>query len=388
MARLTKRMVEAAEGGDSGWRWLGDDEVPGFGAMVYPSGTKTFALRYRTHAGRQRMMKLGHFGELTVQQARDLARSEKVRVLEGQDPRAIRDRERTELRTVAQLLDRWKGEYAKTHRKTWKEDEGRIDRHIRPHLGRLHVDSLTSERVAGWHRLLGKAAPVEANRCLETPRAAWRWADRHDRLPNELRDPTKSVRRFRERSRERWLRRDELGRLLRATEKEDDPYVRAAVPLLLLTGLRKGELLSARWSNVDLERGEILLPETKSGGAQVRLLPQGAVEILRSLPRHEGNPFIFPSPGERSDHRKDFKKRWKRIRTAADLEDVTLHDLRRTAGSFMAQAGVPLQVIQQVLGHSHPSVTRLYARLSSENERNALETLADELGPTLGRKGR
>ena len=91
MARLTKRMVDAAKAHGSGWTWLGDDEVPGFGALIYGSGTKTFALRYRTRSGRQRMLKLGQYGELTVQVARDLARKEKVRVLEGEDPRAERE---------------------------------------------------------------------------------------------------------------------------------------------------------------------------------------------------------------------------------------------------------------------------------------------------------
>ena len=220
---------------------------------------------------------------------------------------------------------------------------------------------------------------MEANRCLEALRAAWKWADRHELLPEGLRDPTGRVKRFKERGRDRWLRPDELKRLIEATRNEKDAHARAAIPLLLLAGLRKGELFSARWEDVDLERGEIRLPSTKSGGAQVRFLPSPAVGILQNLPRFKESPFVFPSPKNPKTHRKDIKPQWERIRTAARLEDVTLHDLRRTAGSFMAQAGVPLLVIQQVLGHSHPGVTKLYARLASQNEREALETLAREL---------
>ncbi len=385
MARLTKRMVDAATAEGSGWTWLGDDEVPGFGALVYPSGTKTFALRYRTQAGRQRMLKLGHFGELTVQHARDIARREKVQVLEGKDPRAEREREAVGIRTVADLMTRWIEDYAKAHRKAWAEDQRRVDSRIRPALGRLHLEDLTPDRLASWHRALGREAPVEANRCLETLRAAWRWAHRQGLLAEGLTDPTGKVRRFRERSRDRWLRREELERLMAATGKQEDPYVRAAIPLLLLTGLRKSELFSARWEHVELERGEIRLPETKSGEAQVRLLPPQAVEILRELPRYKESPFVFPSPQDPRRHpRRDFKPQWKAIRAESELKDVTLHDLRRTAGSFMAQAGVPLQVIQHVLGHSHPGVTKLYARLASENEREALETLAGELSGILG----
>ena len=231
---------------------------------------------------------------------------------------------------------------------------------------------------------------MEANRCLETVRAAWRWAETGRLLPDgaESSDMFRGgknapVKRFRERSRDRWLRRTELDRLMTEVRKEEDAYIRAAIPLLLLTGLRKMELLRARWEDVDLDRAEIRLPDTKSGEAQVRLLPSPAVEILRGLPR-EHSSWVFPSPVDRTKHRRDFKKPWERIRKAADLEDITLHDLRRTAGSYMAQAGVPLEVIQKVLGQSHPAVTRIYARLASENERDALETLAGELSDVLG----
>ena len=174
-----------------------------------------------------------------------------------------------------------------------------------------------------------------------------------------------------------------MKRLMAELDKEGDPYVQAAVPLFLLTGLRKRELLHARWEDVDLDRAEIQLPHTKTGEPQVRLLPGAAVRLLRDLPRMAESPYVFPSPADPSKPRDDIKKPWARIRKSAKLEDVTLHDLRRTAGSYMAQAGVPLQVIGEVLGHSHPGVTKLYARLASENERQALDTLSDALSEAL-----
>lgn len=223
---------------------------------------------------------------------------------------------------------------------------------------------------------------------LETLRAAWRWGNGEGLLPDGLSDPTRSVKKFRERGRDRWLRKEEVKRLMEATAKQKDPLVRAAVPLFLLTGLRKRELLTAKWEHVDLERGEIRLPETKTGVAQVRLLPAPAVRILRELPRVKNSPYVFPSPQDKTKPRDDIKKPWASIREAAKLPDVTLHDLRRTAGSHMAQAGVPLQVIGEVLGHSHPGVTKLYARLASENERDALDALSDSLAGALGLSGK
>jgi len=403
--KLTKTEVKAAEPPErkegepdakyrKRWRWLGDygkEGVGGFGVKVYGSGRKVFALRYRTETGRTRMLTLGSFGELTVQTARKKAQAEKVKVLDGIDPQAERERKAVTLGTVRDLMREWLNQYAKAHRKRWQEDEYRMKSRILPGLGRLALEDVTADVLARWHRKAGKEAPVEANRCLETLRAAWRWAEGEGLLPEGAPDSAilrsgkhARVKRFRERSRDRWLRKEEVARLMEAANAHEDPYVQAAVPLFLLTGLRKRELLGARWEDVDLDRGEIRLPETKSGEAQVRLLPSPAVEILRELPRMDRSPFVFPSPVNPEKPRGDMKKPWDRIRRKADLEDITLHDLRRTAGSFMAQNGVPLQVIQEVLGQSHPGVTKIYARLASENEREALETLADALAPSLG----
>lgn len=395
MSKLTKKTVEMGEAperreGESEaeyrkrWRWLGDAEVGGFGVKIYGSGRRVYALRYRTESGRTRMLTLGAHGELTVQGARDRARVEKVKVLDGTDPQAERQRRAVTLGTVRDLMQTWLMEYAKTHRRRWKDDQYRMNARILPELGRIALEDLTPDALAGWHRRAGKEAPVEANRGLETLRAAWRWAAGEGILPEGLHDPTRRVKRFREKSRDRWLREEEIARLMNATKGQEDPYVRAAVPLFLLTGLRKRELLGARWTDVDFDRAEIRLRETKSGGAQVRLLPSPAVSILRELPRMEGSPWVFPSPVDPKKARSDLKRPWDRIRQEAELEDITLHDLRRTAGSFMAQNGVPIQVIQEVLGQSHPGVTKIYARLASENERDAVKKLADALAPALG----
>lgn len=403
MAKLTKTKVEGAkppkrkEGEPEAayrkrWRWIGDGEVGGFGVKVYGSGRKVYALRYRTESGRTRMLTLGAHGEYTVQEAREKAAREKVQVRDGVDPQAERAKRAAALGTVKELMARWLKDYAKAHRKRWEDDEYRINARILPGLGRLALEDVTTGAVARWHRKAGKEAPVEANRALETVRAAWRWAEAEEGLlPEGAPDSTlfqggqhAKIKRFPERSRDRWLRKDEVARLMEATNAHEDPYVRAAIPLYLLTGLRKRELLDARWDDVDLNRREIRLRDTKSGGAQVRILPDPALEILRELPRMKGSPYVFPSPADPRKPRGDMKKPWDRIRKAADLEDITLHDLRRTAGSHMAQAGIPLQVIQEVLGQNHPGATKIYARLASENERDALNTLADSLAVPLG----
>jgi len=164
----------------------------------------------------------------------------------------------------------------------------------------------------------------------------------------------------------------EMPRLAEAIDKEAHPLVRAALWLYLLTGARKNELLKAKWEYVDFDLAELRLPDTKAGRVHYIPLSEAALAILGNLPRTAGNPYIFPG-------RKDGKplvniaKSWRRIRKAAGIEDVRLHDLRRTVGSWLATAGASLPLIGKTLGHSQPSTTAIYARLSEDPVRKALE---------------
>lgn len=244
--KLTKKVVDRAplperrEGEDDDAyqkrrRWLGDLEISGFGLKTYGNGRRVYALRYRTPTGRQRMYTLGEHGALTADQPRDEAAVKKVEVLQGSDPQREKQRKKVQLPTVNKLLDQWLDDYAKTHRTRWPEDERRLKKHVRPKLGSLSLEDLTRDVVAAWHRKAGKGAPVEANRAMETLRAAWRWADREGVLPPGLEDPTRSVKKFKERSRDRWLKKEEVKRLMKVAEAED---IQAAIRLFLLSSSR------------------------------------------------------------------------------------------------------------------------------------------------------
>lgn len=404
LQKLTKRIVSSAPlppvrtpADRRKWTWLGDGAVPGFGVKLYGNGRRVFALRYRNAKGRQRLYKIGELGEgMTVEQARDDAEALRVGIRRGDDPQAEREAARVapDIETVAQLATRWLTDYAESFRKRWKEDEYRVNRLIVPALGRLRLTDVTPARLSRWHRKIGEKSPVEANRAIETLRAAWRWAELQEILPPDAPRAVlfkggkdAKVKRFREKSRDRWLRPEETERLLHAVAKYDDAHVRAAVQLLLLTGMRKRELLCAEWKQLDLERGEIRLPETKNGESQVRLLVPEAVTILRELPRVQESDYVFPSPRDPSKPRGDIKRPWESIREAAKLEGVTIHDLRRTCGSYMTQRGASIEIVMDVLGQNSPAAARIYARHSRENSVDALGTLAAVLAPIMARAG-
>lgn len=165
---------------------------------------------------------------------------------------------------------------------------------------------------------------------------------------------------------------DELSRVLAAIADEPDVRWRVYFRLLLILGSRRTELLSARWEHVDLDKSVWYLPDTKAKRSHVLPLPPDAVGLLRSLPSLGKSEFVFPGVGK-AGHMMEPKKAWDRIRTAAKIPDVRVHDLRRTLGSRLAMSGESLHLIAKVLNHSQLATTQIYARLGLAPMRAALE---------------
>jgi integrase len=404
------------------------DEVPGFGVRVFPSGAKSFVVWYRTDSGRKRLHTLGKYGALTVQQGRDLARRTLMQAKTGADPMEARQKARRG-ETVKQLAEMYLERHAKRHKKTWKEDERRINKWIVPALGSRKVEDVRRSDVARLHGRIGKQAPYEANRVLALVAVMFAKAAEWGFLDETAPNPAARVQTFRERSRDRWVTPAELPALVEAINAEPSLYVRAAVKLYLLTGLRRNELLGLRWKDVDFERRELRLEDTKAGRSHTLPLSAAAVEVFRELPRQLGNAYVFPgrakgkplvniakswrrvrarlwlatNPDKAAELREkaaaDVRRRPKNANTgpaavearllqlakqeAAEDDTLRLHDLRRTVGSWLATSGASLPLIGKVLNHSNASTTQVYARLAEDATRTALEEHGDRMGPLL-----
>jgi integrase len=384
MAVLTKRTIDALAydpaGPNQQIAW-DEGEIPGFGVRVYPSGGKSYVLVYRTKEGRPRLLTLGKHGVLTVQQGRDQARTSLMEARSGSDPVDARQKARKG-ETVRDLAALYMERHAKPHKKTWREDERRLNKWVVPAFGSRKVVEVKRPDVARLHHKIGESAPYEANRVLALVAVLFSKAAEWGLLDDGAPNPAARVQTFKERSRERWVTPEELPALVEAIGAEPSPYIRAAMKLYLSTGLRRSELIGMRWKEVDFDRREIHLADTKAGRSHSVALSAAAVDVLRELPRQLGSAHVFPGRVA-GQPLVNIAKSWRRIRRRAGLEDVRLHDLRRTVGSWLAAGGASLPLIGKVLNHSNASTTQVYARFAEHSARTALEEHGQLIGPLL-----
>ena len=385
MAHLTKRFIDSlvysktAPAREVHW----DDALRGFGVRVYPNGEKSYVFSYR-HQGRKRLIALGRTTELTLDQARDLALSHKLG-LRQDDVDPLVQRERALLGdTIAELCTAYLERHAKARKRSWRLDEQRIAKYIVPEWGSLKAAALKRLDVAALHRRVGATHPYAANRIVELVSKMFELARLWGIVEEDHPNPGRRIEAFHEVKRERWVTREEMPRLGAAIEAEPNVFVRAAICLYLLTGVRKAELLKARWRDIDWHRAEWTLPETKNGKPHVVPLSRPAVQLLKSLPREDGNPYIFPG-ALAGRPLVNISKPWLRIRAAAGIPDVRLHDLRRTVGSMLAQDNHSLHLIGRVLNHQDTASTLVYARFGQNDVRAALENHSRGLRRAFGK---
>ncbi len=372
MPRLTKRIVDAAQHPPAGQVFLRDEELRGFAVRITP-GSKTFVLEREIH-GRVRRMKLGRYGELTVEQARDLAKVKIGEIASGKDPAEDRRRRRQSI-TFGELEQLYLERHA-VHKKSKSNDVGMFKKWLNDWRPR-RLSTITRADITTRHAEMGAAGHTTwANRMVALVRTMFNLAFDWGVHPGP--NPASRIKFFKEVKRDRFVRPDELPRLWKALQNEPNPYVRGAFFISLLTGARRSEVLSMRWEDLDLGQGLWRIPETKAGRPHTLPLPRPAIEELLKLPRLEGNPFVFCGRWGRKNLY-NVSKPWLRIRKEAGLNDVRIHDLRRTLGSWLVAAGASLPLIGKALNHSQPATTAVYARLELDPVRAALEANAERM---------
>jgi len=330
------------------------------------SSLVTFWFRYRDARGRQKEIKIGRHGSITLEQARRKARELAAQVSLGGDPVGEKAAKQAIL-TLAAYMDR---EYLPDARQRLRSHRNLVayaDR-IKRRLGRKALDEVTWSDISAFKASLVAEglAPGTVNRHLATLRALYNQAIRsgHHHGPNPAAQPGMLP----EQSRECVLHPGQDRDFIAALRDDPNQTAATALGLIFVTGARKSEVTKAEWRNVDFDRGELLVPRSKNGRPRRIPLAPAAVRLLRLQRRrcaaHE--QFVFPGnlPGQPIG---DLRRIWERTKRAAKLHpEMRIHDLRHSMASRLANAGTPLNEIGAILGHRSLTITSRYAHFQPE----------------------
>ena len=361
-----------------------DRELTGFGVRVYPTGSKVYIAQARGPEGPKRVA-VGRHGVINADEARKRAAHIIARIKAGEEaiPKPMKP---VGGPTVAELCARYLTEYVAVRCKPGTAALYRsvINRHILPALGRAPIAALSRAQVAEFHESLYET-PGMANMALRVLSAMYEQAARWGMVPEGC-NPCRSIMKYPERRRERFLTDSEFTRLGEALDETEarggaSASAVAAIRLLALTGCRRSEILGLRWEDVALEAGELRLPDSKTGARAVALPPQ-AVELLGNLLGAHDGPWVIPGrkPGTRLAN---VDEAWRAIRDRAGLGDVRLHDLRHSYASRALALGEALPVIGKLLGHSRLETTARYAHLARDSAKQSAERVAESIAEDM-----
>lgn len=407
--RLTDALVRRASAGDRPQVFFWDSDVKGFGLRVTNRCAKSFILDYRV-SGRQRRITIGSYPDWSVAAARTHAGGLKKKVDKGHDPMGERHAERA-APTVRELWERHKRDHLPRKAARSQVDETIMwEKLILPELGKSKVAAVSHEDVEALHRkiTIERGTPVRANRTVEVLRKAFnlaiRWQWRED-------NPASGIRKNPEEKRERFLSPEELARLSAALDEHGEPVSANAIRMLMLTGARKGEVLTATWDMFDLDNGVWVKPSAHTKQRREHRVPlsSAALALLKEMKKTAEGSFVFP--GKAPDQPlTDVKRSWesvcvkaglaqqveKRNRAGKVMKDkagkpvttrkptVRIHDLRHSFASLLVSGGASLPMIGAMLGHTQVQTTQRYAHLYDEPLREAAEHVGNTIARATG----
>jgi len=364
---LTQAFVNAATCPESQTKQeITDKGCKGLILEVRQSGGKTYYLRYTSYRGKQRQYRIGNATVLTLHQARNQSRIALNRVVLGQDP----CEEKAILRqvpTLAQFIDEHYLPYVKSYKRAVTTDISLLKNHVLPRFGGRYMDEITRVDVQKMHneRRASGAAPGSANRLLILMRYIFNLALKWE-IAGVKTNPCKGVPLMEENNKmERYLSVEEAQRLYESVCKSENTMLQFIVPMLILTGARKREVLDAKWQDFDFTRRIWRIPMSKSGKARHVPLSDGAMALLATMTRKPGCDWAFANPDTGKPYVSVFCA-WDNARKKAGLADVRMHDLRHSFASLLINSGRTLYEVQHILGHTQVKTTQRYAHLSQD----------------------
>lgn len=379
--RFTVASLEAITT-DKTREFVHDDQVPALALQITPNGAKSFYVVKNLTTGKI-VQRLGALQELSIPRARALAAEIVTKAATGEMKVAPKKKPLL----LGQVFEEYLA-FAREHRSmaTLVEYTRMWEKYIKPWAGTRALSSVRRREVTAFHLDMGNVhGPIAANRLIALLRAAFNRAIREHEL--DLPNPANAITFYHHEARERRLEAEELPAFFKAVSEEPNRNIRDFILLAIFTGARKSNLLAMKWEDISMERGVWMVKakESKNRRSMPIVLSSHVKGILNSRPREEGCSFVFPGrEGRTNEHMVEPKAGWARICKRAGLEDLHIHDLRRSLASFQIDTGTPLEVIQKTLGHESKTTTEIYARLALDPVRASLERATEEMLKTQG----
>jgi integrase len=388
MEQFTDKMIKALKPKDHIYDVR---EKNGFTIRVFPSGVKSWAFLY-TYNGRKRRMTLGDYKTMSLAEAR-IKHGDAYKMLksEEKDPAQVQQLEKAENRdssTISGLIEEYIEKWAKPRKRSWKEDKRLLDRDVKPVWGKRKAKDITKRDVVLLlEDIVKRGAPIAANRAFACVRRMFNFAVERDII---LATPCTTIKApSKENQRDRCLTSEEINAFWHALERAPmSVATKIALKLQLVTAQRKGEILGAEWSEINLETRWWVIPDNKAkNGIHHRVaLSELAIELINELKKLSGKSrWLFPSDTNRSHMRgesigKAVRRSDEQVFEKAKIKHFTPHDLRRTAATHMTEMGISRLVVSKILNHVDSSITAIYDRHSYDAEkRNALEAWGKKL---------
>ena len=362
---------------------VADLKTPNFMCRVNPRGSKTYIYK-RCINRKPVVITIGPTSEIKLKDARKKACKLAAEVLNNKNFQKERERHRG-MPTLADFFD---NKYIPLHAEkytkpqTCRDGIGVFNRFFRSRWGNIRIDEIDRDMVEKLHvKIKNQRTLFAANAALALIKNVLNRAVEWNVIKY---NPVIGIKKYTEKPRERFLQSNELKRFFQALDEDQTSIFRDYVYISLFTGQRRSNVLSMRWEQIDWAEQVWRIPETKNGSSlNVPLIPQ-AINILRKLQENAVSQWVFSNASNPSKHLVEPKRYWKKLLNRAGIENLRIHDIRRTLGSYEAMAGVNLPLISKTLGHRSFQATQIYARMNVESVRSAITSAIDLMEQRAG----
>ena len=340
-----------------------DSELTGFMIEVKSTGTKTYYYRYRVNNS-QKMIRIGTTTELNFQQAKE----KYLELKENQtNPQEYSPQKEKPLITFLEFYNSYYLPYIKAHIKSYETNISVFKNHILKDLSNTSMADLKKLDIKRLHNemiTIKNLSRATANKFLIFLSSAYKLANEFELLNSY--NPCRGIKEFElNNQRQIFLTQSQTKRLLNEVNKSSNIHLKYIVPMLLLSGARKREVLDAKWNDFDNINNLWTIPITKNGKKRILPITKPLQTILNQIPKDK-TPYLFASPITLKPYISIYQS-WNSARVKANLKEVRMHDLRHTYASALVNAKCSLYEVQILLGHSTAKMTQRYAHLSNES---------------------